>query len=389
MNREIYRISPYWWYYYPINSNRPFDPNTPLVPSHPPHMAIFTGADAINYKYEWLTYKNKGPVKGTPITPVSPTPDGVGFYRHYRGPYGDWSIYYHPDTGAHYIQAPQREKWASLGWERSPLGYPISDGSLLENNFGFYQYFQNGIITWITMNGQNTIAAVWGPIWKSYKKYRILDLGYPLSDEKPTIGGGGGYIYFRPFDVSDSLQDRLLIYKKGHDRAYLVYPGMRAKWQELGGELGSLGFPISEEEERPGYNGGTIQRFEGGSLIWTPSTGTYLEGSSTITNPPTHEPPLPSKPTINASKKDGKLVVNGSNFKPNASIRIRAVVGVIGNETSFYTNSDSNGSFTHEEDLTGVIPGLTIWVSATDGTQVPPSQDKTGFLWSNTASITA
>ncbi|WP_205516715.1 hypothetical protein [Paenibacillus sp. SYP-B3998] len=233
---------------------------------------IFTEVDWINRKYDEMISKG---VKGTPITPVSPTPDGAGFYRHYRGLF-DWSIYFHPKTKAHSIMGPPREKWASLGWERSPLGYPISDGSLIENNSGVYQYFQNGIIIWINLIGQNTIAAVWGPIWEIYKQYTILDFGYPLSDEKPTIGGRGGYIYFRH---PDSHQDRLIIYKKGHDRAYVVYPGMRAKWQELGGELGSLGFPISEEEGRPGYNGGTIQRFEGGSLIWTPSTGTYLEGS--------------------------------------------------------------------------------------------------------------
>jgi Uncharacterized protein potentially involved in peptidoglycan biosynthesis len=296
LNREIYRISPDWWYYDPTTPNRSIGPNTPLVPTHPPHM-LFTEVDWINRKYDELI--SQGLVKGTPITPVSPTPDGAGFYRHYRGPYGDWSIFYHPNTKAHYIQAPQREKWASLGWERSPLGYPISDGSRLEN-FGFYQYFQNGIITWITMNGQNTIAAVWGPIWNSYKKYRILDFGYPLSDEKPTIGGRGGYIYFRPFDVSDNLQDRLIIYKKGQDRAYVVNPGMRAKWQELGGELGSLGFPISEEEDRPGYNGGTIQRFEGGSLIWTPYTGTYLEGSTTSSQPPQNNTTTPT--TLGYSK---------------------------------------------------------------------------------------
>ncbi|MFU2018672.1 hypothetical protein ACM6Q7_27250 [Peribacillus butanolivorans] len=117
MNRETYRILPYYGYNYPINSIRPIGPDTPVVPSHPPY-TMMTEVEFINRKYDELFSQG---LKGTPITPVSPTQDG-GFYRHYRGPYGDWSIYYHPKTKAHYIQGPIRERWASLGWERSPLG---------------------------------------------------------------------------------------------------------------------------------------------------------------------------------------------------------------------------------------------------------------------------
>ncbi|WP_346836029.1 LGFP repeat-containing protein [Paenibacillus polymyxa] len=374
MNRETYRIIPYSGYNYPINAIRPIGPDTPVVPSHPPYM-IFTEEDAINRKYDELI---RNGVQGYPITPVSPTQDG-GFYRHYRSPYGDWSIYYHHKTNAHYIQAPFREKWASLGWERSPLGYPISDCCSrlrLDYNAGFYQYFQNGIITYITMNGQNTIAAVWGTIWKSYKEYTILDFGYPVSDEKPTANGLGGYIYFRPFNVSDSLQDRLLIYKKGHDRAYSVYPGMRAKWQELGGELGSLGFPISEEEDRPGYNGGTIQRFEGGSLIWTPSTGTYLEGSTTPSGPST-QPPQPT-PSINLELKYGSsgdstqryLKISGSGYKANENVNIlisKFVNDKFQNLIEKQIQANTNGAFSYEQLAVCVWGVSTKFVVRADG----------------------
>ncbi|HFU7058391.1 TPA: hypothetical protein ACGN81_005511 [Bacillus cereus] len=57
------------------------------------------------------------------------------------------------------------------------------------------------------------------------------------------------------------------------------------------------------------------------------------------------------------------------------------MVGYIGNEFSDYTNTDSNGSFTeHGIDVSPLPSGITIWVSATDGRTVPPTQDTTGFL---------
>ncbi|TJX15944.1 hypothetical protein E9840_01265 [Tissierella creatinini] len=50
-------------------------------------------------------------------------PDGIGHYRHYQG----GSIYWTPQTGAHYIYGLIHHKWARLGWERGPNGYPKTD----------------------------------------------------------------------------------------------------------------------------------------------------------------------------------------------------------------------------------------------------------------------
>lgn len=111
-------------------------------------------------------------------------------------------------------------------------------------------------------------------------------------------------------------------------------------------------------------------------------TGAYVEGA------PQPQQPQPSKPNINVSKRNGKIVVNGSYFNPSASVRIRVLVGYIGNEFSDYTNTDTNGSFKeHEIDVSPLPSGITIWVSATDGRTVPTTQDTTGFLWSNTVPL--
>src|SRR5947208_1744941 len=60
---------------------------------------------------------------GYPVTDELGTPDGRGRFNHFEG----GSIYWAPETGAHEVHGAIRDKWASIGWERSRLGYPISD----------------------------------------------------------------------------------------------------------------------------------------------------------------------------------------------------------------------------------------------------------------------
>jgi hypothetical protein len=81
---------------------------------------------------------------GLPVTDESGTPDLVGRYNHFAN---DGSIYYTPNTGPKVVQGAVRDYWASQGWERSMLGYPVrdcftpGDGELAGD-------FQNGVI-WI------------------------------------------------------------------------------------------------------------------------------------------------------------------------------------------------------------------------------------------------
>src|SRR5437899_11656986 len=56
---------------------------------------------------------------GAPITQESVTPDGVGHFRNY----GQGSIYWTPQTGAHAVYGAIGERWEQLGRERSYLKY--------------------------------------------------------------------------------------------------------------------------------------------------------------------------------------------------------------------------------------------------------------------------
>jgi uncharacterized protein with LGFP repeats len=91
---------------------------------------------------------------GFPLTDELPTPDGRGRFNHFE----HGSIYWTPQTGAHDVRGPIRDKWEELGWERSRLGYPTSDlrrhGETLSNQF------EGGAIVWTAEGG----AKVQGPI---------------------------------------------------------------------------------------------------------------------------------------------------------------------------------------------------------------------------------
>src|ERR1035437_1952064 len=93
---------------------------------------------------------------GYPTTDESPCPDNIGRFNHFRalqfpgGP--ECSIYWSPATGAHDVYGAIRDKWKSMGFERSVLGYPIVSEHD-QPGFGRTQRFQGGVITWTNTGG--------------------------------------------------------------------------------------------------------------------------------------------------------------------------------------------------------------------------------------------
>jgi non-reducing end alpha-L-arabinofuranosidase len=82
---------------------------------------------------------------GAPTTDETGTPDGIGRFNHFTN---DASIYWTPSTGAQWVHGAIRDKWSSLGWERSQLGYPTSDEFAVSG--GRQNTFQHGTITWFS-----------------------------------------------------------------------------------------------------------------------------------------------------------------------------------------------------------------------------------------------
>ena len=107
----------------------------------------------IDQKYRALGGENG--FLGKPTTGEAICPDGIGRYRHYEG----GSIYHNPIStyGPAVIHGDIRAKWASLGYEKSFLGYPISD-EMDTPDGGRYSIFDRGYIAWTPQKGARVIG---------------------------------------------------------------------------------------------------------------------------------------------------------------------------------------------------------------------------------------
>jgi hypothetical protein len=98
---------------------RDFD-NARVYSSDAAGVHAVSGAALEKYKgvgeYHWLL----------PVNDTTGTPDGIGSYTHFQS---GASIYWSPDTGAHLVYGAIRTLWEQLGWEKSYLGYPLTDES--------------------------------------------------------------------------------------------------------------------------------------------------------------------------------------------------------------------------------------------------------------------
>lgn len=144
---------------------------------------------AIEQKYQQLGGERS--FLGAPTTPERVAPDGAGRYRHYRG----GSIYWHPKTGAFEVHGEIRRKWEKLGWERSFLGYPLTDETATPDKVGRFNHFQGGSIYWHPQTGAHEVHGAIRAKWKALGWERSF-LGYPKTDETATPDGAGRFNHF-------------------------------------------------------------------------------------------------------------------------------------------------------------------------------------------------
>ncbi len=104
---------------------------------------------AIRDRWGRLGWEN-GPL-GYPLTDEQPTPTRPGRYTHFQG----GSIYWSAQTGAHAVRGPIRDRWAALGWENGPLGFPVTGEYDVPG--GRASDFQGGRVTWDRAAGRTTV----------------------------------------------------------------------------------------------------------------------------------------------------------------------------------------------------------------------------------------
>ncbi|WP_235840653.1 LGFP repeat-containing protein [Corynebacterium liangguodongii] len=101
-------------------------------------------------------------------------------------------IYWHPTTGAHSVSLPVSLVWQRHGWEQGFLGYPTTSDMALGDQW-FKQDFQGGHV--YTHNAlPASQASIQGAIYDKWQSMGAQDssLGYPISDELTTPTASGG-----------------------------------------------------------------------------------------------------------------------------------------------------------------------------------------------------
>jgi GH25 family lysozyme M1 (1,4-beta-N-acetylmuramidase) len=200
---------------------------------------------------------------GYPTTDELVTPDGTGRFNHFAN---SGSIYWTPSTGAWSIHGAIRDKWASMGWELSVLGYPTSDETGASDGVGRFNNFNHsGSIYWTPSTG------AWSIHGAILAKYQSLGgpssfLGYPVTDETGTPDGVGRFNHF---------SNNGSIYWTPGTGAWSIHGAVRAKWASLGWETGFLGYPVTDETGTLDGIGRFNNFANSGSIYWTPSTGAW------------------------------------------------------------------------------------------------------------------
>ncbi|MEV6771627.1 hypothetical protein AB0N05_23685 [Nocardia sp. NPDC051030] len=121
-----------------------------------------------------------------------------GRFQQFQG----GSVYWSLGTAAHQLSGTVLDKYGQVGWENSPLAFPISDVAKTNKGDGTYALFEGGAIFSTTKNGTHVI---WGSIRDEWVRNGSENgrYGYPTSDEYDYKGGKaqdfqGGKITWEP-----------------------------------------------------------------------------------------------------------------------------------------------------------------------------------------------
>ncbi|WP_051684339.1 LGFP repeat-containing protein [Blastococcus sp. URHD0036] len=140
---------------------------TPATGAHEVHGAI--GA-------EWGHLGWENGVLGFPVTDELSTPDGRGRFNYFeRG-----GIYWTPSTGAHEVHGAILEQWAAQGWERG-AGYPLTDELSTPTKPGRFNHFEHASIYWSPTTGAYTVYSNFRALWASMG-WENSCLGFPISN---------------------------------------------------------------------------------------------------------------------------------------------------------------------------------------------------------------
>jgi uncharacterized protein with LGFP repeats len=214
-------------------------------------------ADAIRTAYQATGFEagNLGYPTGPQICGITAN----GCYQDFQG----GAIHWTSSTGAYATVGDIRRAWATTGYETGSLGYPTGPETCGIRDGGCYQNYQRGAILWSPTTGAQTSPT--GPIRTAYQRtgFEAGNLGYPTGPQTCGIKDGGCYQNYQGGAITWSPTAG----------AHPTVGDIRRTWATTGYETGRLGYPTTNETCTTSR---CTQTFQGGTLTWTPTTGTTI-----------------------------------------------------------------------------------------------------------------
>lgn len=202
----------------------------------------------------YKTLRNKASELGYLITDESKATDNKGR----KSLFSKGGIYWSRDTGAIPVLDEIYLEYENQG-ESKLLGFPQKSATRIPG--GKEQIFQRSRMYF--KEGTGRAQEVHGAILTKYLAIGgVRKWGFPVTNESDVRKGSSIRGKFSEFEDC-------IIYWKSGIGAFEVHGDIRKKYNELGGPLGKLGFPTSDESDIPQYSGaGRINSFEKGCINW-------------------------------------------------------------------------------------------------------------------------
>lgn len=121
---------------------------------------------------------------GYPVTDTACGLAAGGCFQVFQ--YG--SLYGSAETPVRVVRGSIRDRWAASGWERGPLGYPVTDERCGLRGGGCFQEFQRGAVYWSPASGPRIVVGAIRAAWAA-QRWESGPLGYPVGEEQPVPGG--------------------------------------------------------------------------------------------------------------------------------------------------------------------------------------------------------
>jgi uncharacterized protein with LGFP repeats len=150
-------------------------------------------------------------------------------------------------------------RWWQLGGIGGPLGYPTGDDAAVPG--GFTTTFAGGALFWSAGTGAHMLRGAILDRYVATGGSKVL--GFPTADDGPTSANNGAWAPVQGGAV----------YWSAATGAHVVRGALLARWWQLGGIGGPLGYPTGDDAAVPG---GFTTAFAGGALFWSAGTGAHM-----------------------------------------------------------------------------------------------------------------